>query len=76
VLAWLVCAIAAAEQGGFVTDPNSPTLRAYAPPLQVDEAQYGCGPLGVERRMRTAENCVYHDRERPSHILLPVMPGE
>lgn len=34
------------------------------------------GPLGVERRMRTTENCVYHDRERPSHILLPMMPGE
>ncbi len=35
----------AGETTAFVTDPNSPTLRAYAQPLQVDEAQYGCGPL-------------------------------
>jgi len=45
VLAWLVCAIAAAEQSGFVTDPNSPTLQVYAAPTEIDESQYGCGPL-------------------------------
>jgi len=28
------------------------------------------GPLGQERRFRVAENCVYHDRERPSHIVM------
>jgi predicted acyl esterase len=30
------------------------------------------GPIGVERRVRVAENCLYHDRTRPSHIVLPV----
>lgn len=30
------------------------------------------GPLGVERRLRVAENTLYHDRSRPSHIVLPV----
>jgi len=30
------------------------------------------GPIGVERRLRVAENCLYHDEERPSCIVLPV----
>ena len=31
-------------------------------------------PLNDNRRVRTAVNTVHHDRERPSHILLPVIP--
>ncbi|MDY0168848.1 MAG: CocE/NonD family hydrolase [Thermoguttaceae bacterium] len=31
-------------------------------------------PLNENRRVQTAVNTVYHDRERPSHILLPVIP--
>ena len=31
------------------------------------------GPLGRDRRLVTAENAVYHDPERPSHLLLPVI---
>ena len=31
------------------------------------------GPLGIERRMRTAENSVYHSAEHPSQIVLSVM---
>ncbi len=31
-------------------------------------------PLNEHRRMETAVNTVYHDRQRPSHILLPVIP--
>ncbi len=33
-------------------------------------------PLGDHRRMVTAVNTVYHDREHASHILLPVIPAE
>jgi uncharacterized protein len=33
------------------------------------------GPLGQERRMRVAENTLYHDEARPSHIVLPVQTG-
>ena len=33
-------------------------------------------PLGDHRRVVTAVNTVYHDRERPSHILLPMIPIE
>ena len=32
-------------------------------------------PLGRHRRSVSADNTVYHDRERPSHVLLPVLPG-
>ena len=31
-------------------------------------------PLNDHRRMATAVNTVYHDREHPSHIVLPVIP--
>jgi len=31
-------------------------------------------PLGDNRRVETAVNTIYHDREHPSHILLPVIP--
>ena len=31
------------------------------------------GPIGVERRHRIAENRLYHDREHPSHVILPVV---
>jgi putative CocE/NonD family hydrolase len=31
------------------------------------------GPLGVDRRLRVAENSLYHSKSRPSHILLPVV---
>jgi putative CocE/NonD family hydrolase len=31
-------------------------------------------PLGDNRRVATAVNTVYHDREHPSHVLLPVIP--
>ena len=33
-------------------------------------------PLGDHRRWATAVNTVYHDRARPSHILLPVIPPD
>jgi putative CocE/NonD family hydrolase len=31
-------------------------------------------PLGEQRRWRAAENTIYHDRGRPSRIILPVIP--
>jgi putative CocE/NonD family hydrolase len=31
------------------------------------------GPLGQERLLRVAVNTLYHDRARPSHIVLPVV---
>jgi putative CocE/NonD family hydrolase len=31
------------------------------------------GPLGRDRRVAIAENAVYHDLERPSHIVLPII---
>jgi hypothetical protein len=31
-------------------------------------------PLGRHRRSISADNSIYHDRMRPSHILLPVLP--
>jgi hypothetical protein len=34
------------------------------------------GPIGVERRLRVAENSLYHDRERPSCLVLPVLAGQ
>jgi predicted acyl esterase len=30
-------------------------------------------PLNAHRRVQTADNTLHHDRERPSHILLPVV---
>jgi len=33
------------------------------------------GPLGRDRRIMVAENVVYHDPDRPSHIVLPIVPG-
>ncbi len=33
-------------------------------------------PLGKSAEMRTAEQTVYHDRDHPSHLLLPVVPGK
>lgn len=33
------------------------------------------GPLGRERRQRVAENRLYHDVSRPSHLVLPVLRG-
>ena len=33
-------------------------------------------PIGEERRTHTAENHLYHDRSRPSHIVLPVRRGD
>jgi hypothetical protein len=31
-------------------------------------------PLGRHRRAISADNSIFHDRMRPSHILLPVLP--
>ena len=33
------------------------------------------GPLGLEREYRLAHQTVYHEEERPSHIVLPMQPG-
>ena len=30
---------------GFITDPDSPELRRLAQPLEIDESEYGCGPM-------------------------------
>ena len=30
------------------------------------------GPLGLERRYEVAHQTIYHERERPSHVVLPV----
>ena len=32
-------------------------------------------PLGKHRRMISADNTIYHDRSRASHILLPIVPA-
>ena len=32
-------------------------------------------PLGLSRRTEVAENTVQHDRQYPSHIMLPVIPS-
>ena len=32
-------------------------------------------PLSDNRRWAVATNTVYHDRDHPSHIVLPVIPG-
>ena len=32
-------------------------------------------PIGRDRRRCVAENTVYHERQRPSHVLLPVIPS-
>ena len=44
-LSCLVFAPLAQAADAFVTDPNSPELRALAKPMEVDESKYGCGPL-------------------------------
>ena len=31
------------------------------------------GPLGKDRRVVIAEQCIYHDADRPSHIVLPLI---
>ena len=31
-------------------------------------------PLNGHRRMVVATNTIYHDRERPSHVILPIIP--
>jgi putative CocE/NonD family hydrolase len=33
-------------------------------------------PLGTHRRSIRADNTIYHDAERPSHIVLPIVPLE
>jgi len=33
-------------------------------------------PLGKSAEMKTAEQTVYHDRDHPSHVLLPVVPAK
>jgi putative CocE/NonD family hydrolase len=32
-------------------------------------------PLNDNRRWSVADNAIFHDAERPSHILLPVIPA-
>ena len=32
-------------------------------------------PLNDNRRWRVAQNSVYHDAQRPSHIVLPIIPA-
>ncbi len=29
-----------------------------------------------DREWKTANQTIFHDRERPSHVLLPIVPGE
>ena len=31
------------------------------------------GPLGLDRRLRIAEQAIHHDGERPSHVTLPLV---
>lgn len=33
-------------------------------------------PIATETELRAAEQTVYHDRRRPSHVMLPVVPRE
>jgi uncharacterized protein len=33
-------------------------------------------PLGQNRRWQVADNTIYHDAAHPSHIVLPIVPGE
>jgi hypothetical protein len=33
-------------------------------------------PLGADRRSAPADNTVFHDAGRPSHVLLPIVPDE
>jgi putative CocE/NonD family hydrolase len=31
-------------------------------------------PLGMSRRLIKADNTIFHDRARPSHVILPIIP--
>jgi putative CocE/NonD family hydrolase len=33
-------------------------------------------PIGQETHTEVAQNTVWHDREHPSHLVLPVIPAE
>lgn len=33
-------------------------------------------PLGKSAELRTAEQTIYHDRDHPSHLLLPIVPAK
>ncbi len=33
-------------------------------------------PLGTSAEVKKAEQTIYHDAERPSHLLLPVIPSD
>ncbi len=33
-------------------------------------------PLGMNRRMATADNSIYHDALHPSHVILPMVPSK
>ena len=33
-------------------------------------------PIGMDAEVETAEQTIYHDSERPSHIVLPIIPRE
>ena len=32
------------------------------------------GPLGLEQVSQTAVQTVFHDADRPSHVILPIIP--
>jgi predicted acyl esterase len=43
--------------------------------------KYNCNPntgapLGKSAEMRTAEQTVYHDRDHPSYLQLPIVPAK
>ncbi len=33
-------------------------------------------PVAIDTEWKTANQTIFHDRERPSHVLLPILPGE
>ncbi len=41
-----------------------------------DRNPNGGAPLGKSAELRTAEQTVYHDRDHPSHLLLPIVPAK
>ena len=50
-------------------------IDSSALPMVSDNQNTG-NPVAIDTGWKTANQTIFHDRERPSHVLLPILPGE
>jgi len=56
-------------------DPRNRVLTVFLPPGMMATVEYSCYTNPEDAEVMVANQKIYHDKDHPSHVLLPIIPA-